>query len=241
MKISKKITAVLTACSLCLGMVALAGCTSEPASSSASSSAKAAASSSASAAAQGTRTFTEDELATGTHHAVIQVEGYDPITVTLDADSAPQTVTNFMDLAGEGYYDGKTFYRIVDDFCLQGGTLGNNAGGNDPELETITGEFSGNDVDNPLADNFDRGTIAMARTSLPNSATSTFFITLGDADQVGSSLNGQYAAFGTIDETGMAVVDQIVTDYLKNVDDPQMGAISDETKQPVITSITISD
>lgn len=178
---------------------------------------------------------------TGTHHAVLEVEGYEPVTIKLDGDAAPQTVDNFMKLANEGYYDGKTFYRIVDDFCLQGGTLGNNASGNDPSLDAIKGEFSTNGVDNPLADAFDRGVVAMARTSMPDSATSTFFVTLGSASQVGPSLDGQYAAFGTIDADGMKVIDQIVEDYLPNVDEPNMGAITDEAAQPVIKSITITD
>lgn len=177
----------------------------------------------------------------GTHHAVLEVEGYGPITIELDGDAAPQTVENFMTLAKDGYYDGKTFYRIVDDFCLQGGTLGNNASGNDPDLEPIKGEFSTNGVENPLADAFDRGVVAMARTSMPDSATSTFFVTLGTASQVGGSLDGQYAAFGTIDADGMQVIDQIVTDYLPNVDEPGMGAITDEANQPIIKSITITD
>ncbi len=177
----------------------------------------------------------------GTHHAVLEVEGYEPVTIELDGSAAPQTVENFMKLANEGYYDGKTFYRIVEDFCLQGGTEGNNAAGNDPSLTSIKGEFSTNGVDNPLADNFDRGVVAMARTTMPDSATSTFFVTLGNASQVGPSLDGQYAAFGTIDDAGMTVIDQIVSDYLPNVDDPNMGAISDEAKQPVIKSLTVTD
>lgn len=177
----------------------------------------------------------------GTHHAVMEVEGYEPVTIELDGDAAPITVQNFMDLANEGYYDGKTFYRIVEDFCLQGGTLGNSATGSDSSLEPIKGEFSTNGVENPLADNFDRGVVAMARTTMPDSATSTFFVTLGNASQVGPSLDGQYAAFGTIDDAGMAIIDQIVMDYVGNVDEPNMGVITVEESQPVIKSITITD
>lgn len=177
----------------------------------------------------------------GKHHAMIYVDGYDPIEVELDADSAPISVTNFVNLANEGYYDGLTFYRVVEDFCLQGGTMGNSASGTDNDLGTITGEFSSNGVNNPLADNFDRGTIAMARTQLPNSATSTFFITLGSNDAVGTSLDGQYAAFGTVDKDSMDTVDQIVSDTIGLVDDEYMGSISDESLQPVITRIEILD
>lgn len=213
------IGAALAAALLACGLM-LAGCAGQPSSSGSGS------------------TATEG---TGTHHAVLEVEGYDPITIELDGDAAPQTVENFMKLANEGYYDGKTFYRIVDGFCLQGGTLGNNASGNDPDLDPIKGEFSTNGVDNALADSFDRGVVAMARTSMPDSATSTFFVTLGNASQVGPSLDGQYAAFGTIDADGMQVIDQIVDAYLPNVDEPNMGAITDEAKQPIIKSVTITD
>ena len=243
MKVSQKVLAGAVAASLCLGLVALSGCSGgSGSSSSAASSASSNASSTASqAAAAGTRQFSDDELLSGKHNVVMQVEGYDPITIELDADAAPQTVTNFVDLVKSGYYDGKTFYRIVEDFCLQGGTLGNNASGNDSSLENIQGEFSSNGIDNALADEFGRGTVAMARTNLPNSATSTFFVTLGDNAQVGPSLDGKYAAFGTISEADMAIIDAIVADFAANVDEPQMGAISDEAKQPVITSITLVD
>lgn len=235
-----RFAAAAVAGSLCLGAFAMTGCSDQQAASSSAASSA----SSASAAVQaesGTRQFSDDELLSGTHHAVLIVDGYEPITIELDADAAPITVTNFADLVEQGYYDGKTFYRIVEDFCLQGGTLGNNAAGDDPQLETITGEFSSNGTENPLADEFGRGTVAMARTSLPNSATSTFFVTLGDNSQVGASLDGKYAAFGTIDEAGMAIIDAIVADYAANVDDPQMGAISDEAQQPIITSIECID
>lgn len=190
---------------------------------------------------EATSTIQEEDLYSGTHHAVIYVEGYDPIEVTLDADAAPISVTNFINLSNEGYYNGLNFYRVVENFCLQGGTKGNTASGSDEDLETITGEFSSNGVQNPLADNFGRGTIAMARTSLPNSATSTFFITLADNDIVGTSLDGQYAAFGTVDADGMLVVDQIVSDAIGAVDDDSMGTISDEDLQPTITRIEILD
>lgn len=177
----------------------------------------------------------------GIHHATLEVDGYEPITVTLDADSAPITVTNFVNLVNDGYYDGLTFYRIQDGFVMQGGTKGNTASGNDSSLTKIVGEFSSNDYENPLADAFDYGTIAMARTNDPDSATSTFFITTGEAASVGPALDGSYAAFGTIDEAGMATVEKIIADHLANVDDPTMGMISVEANQPVIKSITMVD
>ena len=75
----------------------------------------------------------------------------------------------------------------------------------------------------------------------PPTGWTTLCVTLGDAAQVGASLDGQYAAFGTIDEEGMKIIDQIVTDHLANVDEPNMGAITVEANQPVIRSITITD
>lgn len=221
LSLSKKIGALMVV-ALTVLMMGVAGCSSASNTSNASSS---------SSSAEGI----------GTHHAVLEVEGYEPVTIELDGDAAPLSVQNFMDLAEEGYYDGKTFYRIVEDFCLQGGTEGNNAAGNDPSLKPVKGEFASNGVENPLADNFDRGVVAMARTSMPDSATSTFFVTLGSSSQVSASLDGQYAAFGTIDDAGMKVIDQIVADYIVNVDEPNMGAITVEELQPVIKSITITD
>lgn len=176
----------------------------------------------------------------GTHHALLTVEGYEPIEITLDADSAPITVANFADLVQNGYYNGKTFYRFQDGFCMQGGTLGNSASGHDSSVAPIAGEFSSNGYQNALADNFGRGTVAMARTTDPDSASTTFFVTLAGGPNVSASLDGQYAAFGTIDEAGMAVVDQIVADHLAAAGG-QMGIVDDESKQAVIESIQMID
>ena len=177
------------------------------------------------------------EYATGTHHAVVKVEGYDPFTIELYADYAPVTVANFCDLAQSGYYDGLKFYRIVEGFCLQGGTKGNSSAGNDATLPPIIGEFYENDVDNPLADEFRRGTVAMARTGVYNSAKTTFFITLATTENVSQSLD---AAFGQIDDAGMQTVDAIVKDYLKYATG-EMGAINNPKDMPVIEYITIQD
>lgn len=180
------------------------------------------------------------EYASGTHHAVVKVDGFDPFVIELYADSAPVTVTNFCQLADEGYYDGLKFYRIVEGFCLQGGTKGNSSAGQDASLSPIVGEFSDNDVDNPLAEEFKRGTVAMARTGVLDSAKSTFFITLATTENVSKSLDGQYAAFGIIDDAGMAVVDQIVQTHLKYATGSS-GAINDPADMPTIESITITD
>ena len=91
---------------------------------------------------------TSEEL-TGTHHAEIEVKDYGTIEVELDADTAPITVTNFVKLAQEGFYDGLTFHRIMDGFMIQGGDPnGNGTGGSD---ENIKGEFSSNGVENNIS------------------------------------------------------------------------------------------
>ena len=170
---------------------------------------------------------TSKEL-TGTHHAEIEVKDYGTIDVELDADTAPITVTNFVKLAQEGFYDGLTFHRIMDGFMIQGGDPnGNGTGGSE---ENIKGEFSNNGVDNDISHT--RGTISMARSSDPDSASSQFFIVQADS----TFLDGDYAAFGHVTE-GMDVVDKICKDAVPTDDN---GTIESE-KQPVIESITIKD
>lgn len=183
----------------------------------------------------------DNPYGSGTHHAEVTVEGYGPFTMTLVADDAPVTVANFCDLANEGFYDGTTFYRFVQDFCMQGGSSNNSAASADDGLVPIVGEFKENGINNPLANDFKKGTVAMARSNDPDSATSTFFITLATSSGVSQSLDGRYAAFGSVDEAGMAIVDQIVADYLPNVTDESMGTISSEAKQAKILSIKILD
>lgn len=179
---------------------------------------------------------TDDAYATGTHHAVVTVKGYDSFTITLSANAAPITVSNFCKLAKKGFYNGLTFHRVVDEFCLQGGDPdGDGTGGSD---DKILGEFSDNGVANKLADDYKRGTVAMARSTDANSASSQFFITL--SDEYASSLNGQYAAFGTINSKGMKIVDKIVSDSLDAATGTS-GSITDSSKQPVIKSIKITD
>ena len=132
--------------------------------------------------------------------AIIDVKDYGKIEVELYEELAPITVKNFVDLAKDGFYDGLTFHRIITGFMIQGGDpLGNGTGGS---KKTIKGEFAQNGVENNLSHT--RGVISMARSAMPNSASSQFFIMHQDAPH----LNGQYAAFGKVVE-GMDVVDEI--------------------------------
>ena len=171
----------------------------------------------------------DDPYATGVHHARIEVEGYGTIEVTLNANVAPITVSNFCHLAEEGFYDGLTFHRVVPGFMIQGGDpAGDGTGGSD---RTITGEFSANGVPNSIP--HVRGTISMARASDPDSASSQFFI----MQETTPSLDGQYAAFGTV-TSGMEVVDAICEDV--PVADEASGLVAPED-QPVISSIEVLD
>lgn len=164
----------------------------------------------------------------GTHHVNIKVKDYGTISVELDGDKAPITVSNFIELAKAGFYDGLTFHRIIDGFMIQGGDpLGNGRGGSE---ETIKGEFSSNGVENPLTHT--RGAISMARSQVKDSASSQFFIVHQDSP----SLDGDYAVFGYVTE-GMEIVDQICGDT--KVEDNN-GTVAKEN-QPVIESVEVVD
>ena len=173
-------------------------------------------------------TASDGELLSGIHHAEIQVEDYGTIKVELDADTAPITVTNFVNLANEGFYDGLTFHRIISGFMIQGGDP--NGDGTGGAEETITGEFSSNGVENDIS--HERGVISMARAQDPDSASSQFFIMHQDT----TSLDGEYAAFGHVTE-GMEVVDAICEDT--PVQDGNGTVLPED--QPVITSIEVTD
>ena len=138
---------------------------------------------------------------------VIEMQDGGVIKLELDAKDAPITVANFEKLVKEGFYDGLIFHRVISGFMIQGGCpLGTGTGG--PGYE-IKGEFASNGVPNKIKHN--RGTISMARTQVPDSAGSQFFIMHADAPY----LDGQYAGFGKVVE-GIEVVDKIAavkTDY----------------------------
>lgn len=165
---------------------------------------------------------------TGKHHAKIVVKNYGTIVLELDADVAPITVENFANLVNEGFYNGLTFHRIISGFMIQGGDpLGNGTGGSS---KTIKGEFASNGVKNSIS--HVRGTISMARSSMPNSASSQFFIVHKDS----TFLDGQYAAFGTV-TSGMEVVDKICAETAVEDDN---GTVA-KNNQPVIEKITMID
>lgn len=133
--------------------------------------------------------------------ATITMQDGGRIQLELYPDVAPNTVSNFISLAQQGFYDGLTFHRVVPNFIIQGGDpQGDGTGG--PGY-TIKGEFAANGFSNNLSHT--KGVISMARTAdNPNSAGSQFFIMVGDAPY----LDGQYAAFGQV-ISGQEVADRI--------------------------------
>lgn len=137
-------------------------------------------------------------------------------------DVAPNTVNNFISLVKDGFYDGLTFHRIIPGFMIQGGDPdGTGMGG--PGY-SIRGEFSSNGFQNDLRHT--EGVLSMARTMMPDSAGSQFFIMHRDAPH----LDGEYAAFGRVIE-GMDVVNDIAT--------VQTDAMDRPVKPVVIASMTV--
>lgn len=145
------------------------------------------------------------------------------ITLELDADKAPVSAQNFLDYVSSGHFDGTTFHRVIPGFMIQGG-------GFTPDMvQKPTNAPIPNEADNGLRNS--RGTIAMARTSDPNSATSQFFINVADnafLDHKAKTVQGWgYAVFGSVVD-GFDVVDQIV-----QVPTGQHGPHSDVPVDPV--------
>lgn len=162
------------------------------------------------------------------YEAVIKMKDYDqPIVFTMDEGIAPETVENFVKLAQSGFYDGLTMHRIMEGFMIQGGDpTGTGTGGSS---HLITGEFAANGFDNSLR--HVRGTVSMARSNDPDSASSQFFIMQADNE----SLDGNYAAFGTV-TSGMEVVDQIA----QKAEPTDNNGTIEADQQPVIESITVT-
>ena len=131
------------------------------------------------------------------------------IKLELDAENAPATVANFLAYARDGFYDGTIFHRVIDNFMIQGG-------GFDTDMrQKPTGDAIENEADNGLKNDF--GTIAMARTMDPHSATAQFFINVKDNAHLDAT-PGQagYTVFGRVVD-GMETVEQIelVNTHLK--------------------------
>ncbi len=168
----------------------------------------------------------DGELLSGKHYVNIIIKDHGTIKVELDADAAPITVTNFVNLAKDGFYDGVVFHRIIEDFMMQGGDpTGTGTGGSEV---TIKGEFSANGVENNLS--HVRGAVSMARSQDNDSASSQFFIVHKDAVY----LDGQYACFGYVTE-GMDIVDEIC----ENTEGGDYNGIIPEENRPVIETIEV--
>lgn len=170
----------------------------------------------------------DEKRMSGIHHINIVIKDYGTVNVELDADTAPITVTNFINLAKDGFYDGLTFHRIISNFMIQGGDpQGDGYGGS---KKTIKGEFKANNFKNEIK--HVRGTISMARSKDYNSASSQFFIVQVDYP----SLDGLYAAFGHV-TSGIEIVDEIVNNT--KVEDNN-GTVLKEN-QPIIEKIEVID
>lgn len=141
----------------------------------------------------------------------IEMENGDKITAELYPEVAPNTVNNFISLINKGFYNGIIFHRVISGFMIQGGCPdGTGYGG--PGYE-IKGEFTKNGFQNNLKHT--EGVLSMARTAIPDSAGSQFFIIHKDS----LFLDGEYAAFGKVIE-GMDVVDRIAEVPTNSADKP---------------------
>lgn len=170
----------------------------------------------------GKNTKVETDYLKGKYNIEIKIKDYGVIDATLDADNTPITVTNFIDLVKSGYYNGLKFHRIINGFMMQGGE--------GASKKTIKGEFSSNGINNKIS--HVRGTISMARSSAPDSASTQFFIVQSDS----TYLDGNYAAFGTVTK-GMDVVDKVCEFAIVEDDN---GTVS-EGNQPIIEYIKVID
>lgn len=154
----------------------------------------------------------------------IEMENGGVMKAELYPEIAPNTVRNFISLASKGFYDGVIFHRVIPGFMIQGGDPdGTGMGG--PGY-CIKGEFRANGFTNNLK--HERGVLSMARTMIPDSAGSQFFIMVENSPH----LDGQYAAFGKVIE-GMEVADKIVSVKRNHSDRPledqRMKKVSVET------------
>lgn len=152
---------------------------------------------------------------------ILHIKDFGDIKIELDRVNAPISANNFASLVSQGFYDGLTFHRIIKGFMIQGGDP-NGIGTGGPGY-SIKGEFRANGVKNNLSHK--RGVISMARSQMPNSAGSQFFI----CDANDEFLDGQYAAFGKVVE-GMDVVDKIAQVDKNHNDRPYMPVIIEKAE-----------
>ena len=143
---------------------------------------------------------------------VIEMEDGGVMKGELYPEIAPITVENFLNLIDQDFFAGLIFHRVIPGFMIQGG--GYDKDFNHHEAKSIKGEFSSNGIKNDLLHT--RGILSMARTMIPDSASSQFFIMHEDAPH----LDGQYAAFGRVIE-GMDVVNEIATTATDRADKPK--------------------
>jgi len=148
-----------------------------------------------------TMTETQNETIKGPAKVELKTSMGD-IVIELDEEKAPVTVSNFLKYAEEGFYDGTIFHRVINNFMIQGGGFAADMLRKPPHSPIV------NEASNGLKNN--RGTIAMARTNNPNSATSQFFINQADNNHLNfvEGRNPGYAVFGKVIE-GLDVVDKI--------------------------------
>lgn len=152
------------------------------------------------------------------------------IVIELNPEKAPITTQNFLKYVGDKHYDGTVFHRVMDGFMIQGGGFALDGG---KLIEKKTGEGIQNEGQNGLRN--DKGTIAMARTSDPNSATAQFFINVSNNAMLNFPNNGGYAVFGKVIE-GMDVVEKIKS--METKQDPRTGEKSVPVEPVVIESAT---
>ena len=151
----------------------------------------------------------------------MKIRNYGTLKIELYPDKAPETVKNFLSLVNGGFYGGLVFHRVISGFMIQGGGFDENF--RDKKCPSIRGEFATNGFkQNDIR--HERGVISMARTSVPDSASSQFFI----MHRASPHLDGQYAAFGRVTE-GMDVVDRIAS-----VPTGTRGWYSDVPKESVV-------
>ena len=172
-----------------------------------------------------------DNSGRSVYYVKLEVESYGDIVLLLDATAAPFTVINFLGLVGDGFYDGLTFHRVMENFMIQGGCPEGDGTGD--AGSTIYGEFSANGyVTNDLTHK--RGVLSMARSSDSyNSASCQFFICNADSE----FLDGDYAAFGYVNY-GLHTVDAI-TEATVEYANSESGTISNKSKQAKISRATI--